>query len=81
MFDSLLHKNTKLEYGPSLATSWKALNDTTWEFKLRRGVKRDDRPWGFATCLDCLPIITKQLERCPIERMRVPLSKCHLCCL
>jgi peptide/nickel transport system substrate-binding protein len=39
MFDSLLHKNTKLEYEPSLATSWKNLNDTTWEFKLRKGVK------------------------------------------
>jgi len=39
MFDSLLHRNTKLEYEPSLATSWKALNDTTWEFKLRKGVK------------------------------------------
>jgi peptide/nickel transport system substrate-binding protein len=39
MFDSLLHKNTKLEYEPSLATSWKALNDTTWEIKLRKGVK------------------------------------------
>jgi peptide/nickel transport system substrate-binding protein len=39
MYDSLLHKNTKLEYEPSLATMWKALNDTTWEFKLRRGVK------------------------------------------
>ena len=39
MFDSLLHKNAKLEYEPSLATSWRALNDTTWEFKLRKGVK------------------------------------------
>jgi peptide/nickel transport system substrate-binding protein len=39
MFDSLLHKNTKLAYEPSLATSWKTLNDTTWEFKLRKGVK------------------------------------------
>jgi peptide/nickel transport system substrate-binding protein len=39
MFDSLLHKNTKLEYEPSLATSWKPLSDTQWEFKLRRGVK------------------------------------------
>ena len=28
MFDSLLHRNTKLEFEPSLATSWKALNDT-----------------------------------------------------
>ncbi len=39
MFDSLLHKNTKLEYEPSLATSWKALSDTQWEFKLRKGVR------------------------------------------
>jgi peptide/nickel transport system substrate-binding protein len=39
MFDSLLHRNAKLEFEPSLATSWKALSDTQWEFKLRRGVK------------------------------------------
>ena len=39
MFDSLLHRSTKLEYEPGLATSWKALNETTWEFKLRKGVK------------------------------------------
>ncbi|HTO13518.1 MAG TPA: ABC transporter substrate-binding protein [Candidatus Binatia bacterium] len=39
MFDSLLHRNARLEYEPSLATSWKALGDTQWEFKLRKGVK------------------------------------------
>src|SRR5262245_50248897 len=39
MFDSLLHRSTKLEFEPSLATSWKSLNETTWEFKLRKGVK------------------------------------------
>lgn len=39
MFDSLLHKNARLEYEPSLATSWKPLSDTVWEFKLRSGVK------------------------------------------
>jgi len=42
MFDSLLHRSAKLEFEPSLATSWKALNDTTWEFKLRKGVKFHD---------------------------------------
>jgi peptide/nickel transport system substrate-binding protein len=42
MFDSLLHRNPKLEFEPSLATSWKALNDTTWEFKIRKGVKFHD---------------------------------------
>src|SRR5512143_2724012 len=39
MFDSLLHKTAKLAYEPSLATSWKAISDTVWEFKLRHGVK------------------------------------------
>ncbi len=39
MFDSLLHKNVRLEYEPSLATSWRAVSDTVWEFKLRKGVQ------------------------------------------
>src|SRR2546426_4871679 len=39
MFDSLLHRNTKLEFEPSLATSWKPLSDTQWELKLRKGVR------------------------------------------
>ena len=38
-YDSLLHRNTKLQYEPSLATSWKSVNDLTWEFKIRSGVK------------------------------------------
>ena len=42
MFDSLLHRSAKLEFEPSLATSWKALNDTTWEFKIRKNVKFHD---------------------------------------
>ncbi|HEY7433563.1 MAG TPA: ABC transporter substrate-binding protein [Methylomirabilota bacterium] len=39
MFDSLLHRNTKLEFEPSLATSWKPISDTQWEFKIRKGVR------------------------------------------
>ncbi len=39
MYDSLLHKTPKLQYDPSLATEWRAIDDTTWEFKLRQGVK------------------------------------------
>src|SRR5256885_14086355 len=42
MFDSLLHRSAKLEFEPSLAVSWKALSDTMWEFKLRKGVKFHD---------------------------------------
>jgi len=39
MFDSLLHRSTKLQFEPSLATSWKALSDTVWEFKIRKNVR------------------------------------------
>src|SRR6188474_921142 len=39
MFDSLLHRSTKLEFEPSLATSWKAISDTVWEFKIRKNVR------------------------------------------
>jgi peptide/nickel transport system substrate-binding protein len=37
-FDKLVEYGDKLEIQPSLATSWKLIDDTTWEFKLRRGV-------------------------------------------
>jgi peptide/nickel transport system substrate-binding protein len=39
MYDSLLHRDTKLQFVPSLATSWKALSDTQWEFKIRKNVR------------------------------------------
>src|SRR6266545_4259871 len=39
MFDSLLHRSTKLQFEPSLATSWKPISDTQWEFKIRKGVR------------------------------------------
>ena len=39
MFDSLLHRSTKLQFEPSLATSWKAISDTVWEFKIRKNVR------------------------------------------
>jgi peptide/nickel transport system substrate-binding protein len=39
MFDSLTTRDKDLKVVPQLAESWKPLDDTTWEFKLRRGVK------------------------------------------
>lgn len=42
IFDTLVWSNDKLQLEPSLAESWKALDDTTWEFKLRKGVKFHD---------------------------------------
>ena len=42
IFESLVHSDENQQLGPGLAESWKAINDTTWEFKLRRGVKFHD---------------------------------------
>ncbi|MBI5966318.1 MAG: ABC transporter substrate-binding protein [Deltaproteobacteria bacterium] len=39
MFDTLLQRTSDIKIAPLLATSYKLINDTTWEFKLRQGVK------------------------------------------
>src|SRR5215468_10494064 len=42
LYDSLTRWDSALALQPGLATSWRALNDTTWEFTLRPGVKFHD---------------------------------------
>ncbi|KAG1443242.1 hypothetical protein G6F57_018160 [Rhizopus arrhizus] len=39
MFETLVGQDAKMALIPRLATAWKAVDDTTWEFKLRDGVK------------------------------------------
>lgn len=39
IFDALVETDENQKLVPSLAASWKPLNDTTWEFKLRPNVK------------------------------------------
>jgi len=39
IFDTLLQRTPDIKIEPLLATSYKLINDTTWEFKLRKGVK------------------------------------------
>jgi peptide/nickel transport system substrate-binding protein len=42
VFERLIENDEKQNLVPGLAESWKAINDTTWEFKLRKGVKWHD---------------------------------------
>ncbi len=38
IFDTLLDQNDEMKIVPSIATEWTAVNETTWEFKLRDDV-------------------------------------------
>jgi peptide/nickel transport system substrate-binding protein len=42
VFDALTHVDENARLVPGLALSWRALDLTTWEFKLRRGVRFHD---------------------------------------
>ena len=42
VFDALTHVDEKTRLIPGLATSWRAVDATTWEFKLRANVKFHD---------------------------------------
>lgn len=42
IFDTLVMKDAGGRIRPGLAESWRAVDDLTWEFKLRRGVKFHD---------------------------------------
>lgn len=42
VFDALANVDADTRLTPGLATSWKAIDDTTWEFVLRKGVRFHD---------------------------------------
>lgn len=42
IFDALVLQDESQKLAPGLAESWKPINETTWEFKLRKGVKFHD---------------------------------------
>ena len=42
IYDTLISRDSDLHLEPGLAVSWKAVGPTTWEFKLRPGVRFQD---------------------------------------
>lgn len=42
IFETLVTKDARSRLKPALAESWRTVDDLTWEFKLRRGVKFQD---------------------------------------
>ena len=58
--ETLVDADPQFNLKPHLAASWKMLNDTEWEFKLRPGVKfHDGQPLTAQVVVDCL---TRTLE-------------------
>ena len=39
LYDTLVSRDASLALKPGLALSWRSVDPTTWEFKLRQGVK------------------------------------------
>ena len=42
VFETLVAKDASGRFTPALAESWRAVDDLTWEFKLRKGVRFHD---------------------------------------
>ena len=67
IYDRLLDRDAKtLQPKPMLATAWKVVNDTTWEFTLRQGVKfHNGEPF------------TAQSVKATMEYLKDPAHKTH----
>jgi peptide/nickel transport system substrate-binding protein len=67
IYDRLLDRDAKtLQPKPMLATAWKVVNDTTWEFALRRNVKfHNGEPF------------TAQSVKATMEYLKDPANKTH----
>src|SRR6185503_19634384 len=42
VFGTLVNRDPRQRLQPGLAESWRLVDDTTWEFKLRKGIKLHD---------------------------------------
>jgi len=62
IFDTLVAVDDKLQLQPALAESWRTIDDLTWEFKLRQGVKFHDG--GDFTAAD----VKFSIERVPLAQ-------------
>ncbi|MBU2962777.1 ABC transporter substrate-binding protein [Citreicella sp. C3M06] len=62
IYDTLVDVDDKLQLKPGLAVSWEPIDDTTWEFKLREGVKFHDGTDFTAEdvkfSIDRIPVVT-----------------------
>ena len=67
VYEFLLIRDKKLKLGPGLATEWKQIDDLTWQFKLRRGVKFHD---GTPFTADDV-VFSMERAKAPTSQLRV----------
>lgn len=62
VFDTVVMADEKLQLKPGLAVSWKSIDETTWEFKIRQGVRFHDGSELTAEdvkfSIDRIPVVT-----------------------
>ncbi len=68
IFDGLVNQDAHQQIEPALAESWQRIDDTTWEFKLRPGVKFHD-----GSDLDAADVIAS-IKRVPAAATNSPSS-------
>jgi peptide/nickel transport system substrate-binding protein len=89
MFETLVKMDPDSKPVPGLAESWRLVDDTTWEFKLRRGVKFHDgsefTAEDVAWSIDRIPLIANSpgrfdsytkaiISKQIVDRVTVPTS-------
>ena len=64
IYDRLIHRNAKGEMEPGLAVSWKLIDDTTWELKLRSATFHNGAPFTAIEKinLDIQPKLSKNIS-------------------
>ncbi len=74
IFDALVDRDLKQALVPALAESWTVVNDLTWRFKLRAGVKFHD---GTALTADdvVFSIVRAQQPNSQVSSFALPLGK------
>ena len=78
IFDRLVGQDANQHLVPALAESWRPLNDTTWEFKLRRDVRfHDGAPF---TADDVLFTLQRLPAVAELALLVQYLHGCHCAC-
>ena len=72
VFGTLVHRDPRQRLQPGLAESWRVVDDTTWEFKLRKGIKLHD---GSDFTADDVAYTIGRPRRSPACRADSPCSR------